>query len=576
MHAGFDADRHAAADAFERIRARSGDDVDLERSVAAVHDSAMAGHEAAGATVERAGDALDRDVSRGSRRRITGGNHLHHAGGFQPAAELLVEAEAAGLRAVAEIEPRFHFHLQDEGSGGDRHDGFRGWGRRTIAANLPSAHRNPDNAQMSDSLQDWLAHLQRQHPTAIELGLERVREVAVRMQLAKPASCVITVGGTNGKGSTVAFIEAIARAAGLHVGAYTSPHLLRYNERVRIDGVDAGDADLVAAFEAIEVARGDISLTYFEVGTLAALWLFARAELDLAILEVGLGGRLDAVNIVDPDVAVITTVDLDHMDWLGEDREDIGVEKAGIARAWKPLVLGDDEPPSSVLRRAYAIGASALRMGCDFFVDRMTEGDGWQWREPGFILDLPLPALAAPVQLRNAAVAIAALRASPLEIPDAAWAQGIAAARLPGRLQRLDCAGVEYRLDVGHNPQAAQALADWLQGQSKQGRVHAVFAALADKDVAGVTAALASHIDHWHLAGLDVEGRAQDVDALAARVNLPGATRHADVAAALEHVRSIAVAGDRVLVFGSFHTVEASLHALHSADCREAGSPAPV
>ncbi|MBW8823053.1 MAG: bifunctional tetrahydrofolate synthase/dihydrofolate synthase [Xanthomonadales bacterium] len=434
--------------------------------------------------------------------------------------------------------------------------------------------------RMSDSLQDWLARLQHRHPTAIELGLERVRAVAERMHLPKPAGCVITVGGTNGKGSTVAFIEAIARAAGLRVGAYTSPHLLRYNERVRIDGVDAGDAGLVAAFEAVEAARGDISLTYFETGTLAALWLFAREKLDLAILEVGLGGRLDAVNIIDPDVAVITTVDLDHMDWLGEDREDIGVEKAGIARAWKPLVLGDDEPPSSVLRHAYAIGASALRMGCDFFVDRAVDVDdasvGWQWREPGFILDLPMPELAAPVQLRNAATAIAALRASPLEIPGAAWARGIACARLPGRLQRLDGGEIEYRLDVGHNPQAAQALAEWLRNQPKQGRVHAVYAALADKDVEGVTAALASLVDHWHLAGLDVEGRAQDAEALAARVRLPGATLNADVATALRRVQAIAAPGDRVLVFGSFHTVEAALHALHSAGCREVGSPAPV
>ncbi len=427
---------------------------------------------------------------------------------------------------------------------------------------------------MSDSLQDWLARLQRQHPTAIELGLERVGAVAARMQLEKPAPCVITIGGTNGKGSTVAFIEAIARAAGLRVGAYTSPHLLRYNERVRIDGVDASDAGLVAAFEAVEAARGDISLTYFEAGTLAALWLFARAGLDLAILEVGLGGRLDAVNIVDPDVAVITTVDLDHMDWLGEDREDIGVEKAGIARAWKPLVLGDDEPPSSVLRRAYAIGASALRMGCDFFVDR--DDDGWRWREPGFILDLPLPELVAPVQLRNAAVAIAALRASPLEIPGSAWAQGIASARVPGRLQRLECDGIEYRLDVGHNPQAAKALAEWLRDQPKRGQVHAVYAALADKDVEGVTSALAPEIDRWHLAALDVENRAQDADVLATRANLPAATRHADVAAALSHVQSLAKAGDRVLVFGSFHTVEAALHALRSAGCREVDGAAPV
>ncbi|HET7126934.1 MAG TPA: Mur ligase family protein, partial [Lysobacter sp.] len=254
------------------------------------------------------------------------------------------------------------------------------------------------------TLDDWLARLERQHPRAIDLGLERVREVAQRMRLGRPARCVITVGGTNGKGSTVAFIEAIARASTLRVGAYTSPHLLAYNERVRIDGRDVGDDELVEAFEAVEAARGDTSLTYFEHGTLAALWLFERAELDLAVLEVGLGGRLDAVNIVDADVAVVTTVDIDHVDWLGGEREAIGFEKAGIARAWKPLVLGEDDPPASVLRHAYAIGASAIRANCDFLFETI-DAAHWRWREPGFELTLPMPRLSAPAQVRNAATA---------------------------------------------------------------------------------------------------------------------------------------------------------------------------
>jgi len=228
---------------------------------------------------------------------------------------------------------------------------------------------------MPRTLADWLEYIERQHPKSIDMGLERVREVAARMELERPAEWVITVAGTNGKGSTVAFLEAIAREAGWSVGAYTSPHLLAYNERVRIDGRDAEDADLVAAFEAVEAARGGTLLTYFEYGTLAALWLFQRAGLELAILEVGLGGRLDATNLVDPDVAVVTTVDLDHQDWLGEDRESIGLEKAGIARAWKPLVLGDDDPPASVLRHAYAIGASAIRAGCDFFFEAINPSD---------------------------------------------------------------------------------------------------------------------------------------------------------------------------------------------------------
>src|SRR3546814_877235 len=357
---------------------------------------------------------------------------------------------------------------------------------------------------MPDTLPDWLAWIERQHPRSIDMALERVREVAARMGLARPARHVITVRGTNGKGptvsfieaiareaggkvgafpsqhtpaynprvlhvghetavasqfaayaaghrhvitvggtnakcSTVAFIEASARAAGWKVGAYTSPHLLAYNERVRIDGHDADDASLVAAFEAVEAARigaggdgdgrDDIPLTYFEYGTLAALWLFERSALDLAVLEIGLGGRLDAVNVVDPDVAMITTVDLDHQDWLGDDRELIGFEKAGIARPWKPLVLGETDPPSSVLRHAYAIGASAWRIDNDFFFERV-DADRWRWREVGCELDLPLPALAAPVQLRNAATAIAALRALDATIPDAAWAEEIGRAHV--------------------------------------------------------------------------------------------------------------------------------------------------
>jgi dihydrofolate synthase/folylpolyglutamate synthase len=262
---------------------------------------------------------------------------------------------------------------------------------------------------MTRTLADWLAYIEQQHPKPIAMGLERVRDVAARMRIGKPGKRVITVGGTNGKGSTVAFIEAIACAHGWKVGAYTSPHLLAYNERVRIDGADATDAELIAGFDAVDAARGETPLTYFEYGTLCALWLFARAKLDLVVLEVGLGGRLDAVNIVDADVAVITTVDLDHQDWLGNDTEAIGFEKAGIARPFKPLILADDDPPASVLRHAYAIGAQAWRIGCDFFAEPI-DGLRWRWREVGCVIELPLPLLTAPVQLRNAAIAQAALR----------------------------------------------------------------------------------------------------------------------------------------------------------------------
>ncbi|MFT4197105.1 MAG: bifunctional tetrahydrofolate synthase/dihydrofolate synthase, partial [Pseudoxanthomonas sp.] len=382
---------------------------------------------------------------------------------------------------------------------------------------------------MSANLATWLEWIERQHSRSIDMGLERVRAVAARMGLGRPARRVIVVAGTNGKGSTVAFVEAIARAAGWRVGTYTSPHLHRYNERVRIDGAEAGDAALVEAFEAVEAARlspspaASIPLTYFEYGTLAALWLLQRSDLDLAVLEVGLGGRLDAVNLVDADVAVITTVDLDHQDWLGADREAIGAEKAGIARAWKPLVLGETDPPSSVLRHAYRIGANAVRLGSDFFGERLPEG-GWRWREVGAQLDLPPPPLDAPAQLDNAATAIAALRALDVDPPEAAFAAGIAAARLPGRLQRFERDGVEIRVDVGHNPQAARALTGFLRAQPR--RTLAVYAALADKDAAAVVAELEGQVAQWFLADLETDTpRGQDAQALARRLAGSAAAR---------------------------------------------------
>ena len=457
----------------------------------------------------------------------------------------------------------------------------------------------------SRDLPAWLAYIEQQHPKSIDMGLDRVREVAERLSLGKPSTRVITVGGTNGKGSTVAFIEAIARATGWKVGAYTSPHLLRYNERVRIDGVEVDDASLVDAFEAVEAARlsssplgsgvgvrvgrsvrvsdsdatpsppnpplegegSGLPLTYFEFGTLAALWLFERAGLDLAVLEIGLGGRLDAVNIVDPDVAVITTVDLDHTDWLGNDREAIGTEKAGIARAWKPLVLGEVDSPSSVLRHAYAIGANALRLGSDFFHEPI-DNQRWRWREVGAELELPAPALSAPSQRANAATAIAALRALPGEpVRDEAFAEGVASAALPGRLQRLERDGVEVVLDVGHNPQAARELAAWLQAHPIAGATRVVFAALADKDVRSVVDAFASAPLPWFLAGLSSGPRSQTAEQLAARLDdtiAVVASLHDDVDDALRAALAASSAGDRVLVFGSFHTVADAMRILHS------------
>ncbi len=420
---------------------------------------------------------------------------------------------------------------------------------------------------MERTLAEWLEHIEQQHPKGIALGLDRTRAVADRLKIGKPATHVITVGGTNGKGSTVAFVEAIARSAGWRVGAYTSPHLLRYNERVRIDGVEADDAQLVAAFEAVESSRAGTELTYFEFGTLAALWLFVQADLDLAVLEVGLGGRLDAVNIIDPDVAVITTVDIDHVDWLGSDRESIGFEKAGIARAWKPLVLGEVDSPASVLRHAYAIGANAIRLGSDFFHESI-DRERWRWREVGTELELPNPTLAAPVQRINAATAIAALRALPAHMPLAAFAEGVASARIQGRLQPFRFHARQVMVDVAHNPQAARALASWLQDEPVQGRTLAVFAALADKDVVGVAEALAAQVDRWFLASLDVGSeRSQSAVELAARLSgtaAAGGSRHATVSQAIEAAREAAHEDDRILVFGSFHVAAEAMTLLHS------------
>jgi dihydrofolate synthase / folylpolyglutamate synthase len=424
---------------------------------------------------------------------------------------------------------------------------------------------------MARTLAEWLAYQEHVNPHSVELGLDRVREVWRRMGAPPPAPSVITVGGTNGKGSAVAFLEAMLAAAGLRVGSFTSPHLLDYNERVRIDGANADDAALVASFERIEAARGAgqgdaVSLTYFEFGTLAALDLFARAGLDVAILEVGLGGRLDAVNIIDADVAIVTTVDLDHMDWLGPDRDSIGREKAGIARAGRPVIVGEIDPPAGLLDALAARAAQVERAGIDFHIERHV--GGWYWRHrDGSAMELPDPALAAPVQFANAAAAIGALRA--LFVGDAsitpkdfyaAVTAGLKTVRVPARLQSLG-GDPALIVDVGHNPQAARALAEWLDAQPA-GHVHAVYGALADKDVAGVISALGHRIDHWHLAGLEqATPRGLPVTELAAilQQTLPQASfdAHVDVASALAAAQVAARPGERILAFGSFFVASA-------------------
>jgi dihydrofolate synthase/folylpolyglutamate synthase len=414
------------------------------------------------------------------------------------------------------------------------------------------------------TLAEWLDYQQHVHALGVDMGLDRVRAVWQRMGAPAIARRVITVGGTNGKGSTAAFLEAMLAAAGQRVGCYTSPHLLRYNERIRLAGTDATDAMLIESFERIELARGDITLTYFEFGTLAALDLFARADLDVAVLEVGLGGRLDAVNIIDAHAVIITTVDLDHVEWLGPDRDSIGREKAGIARRDRPAIVGETEPPQGLLEALAKQGAHVERAGHDFYVER--EGNRWRWHHrDGTVLNLPAPELAAPVQYANAAAAIAALHAvqavNPVELERAA-ALGMHFPRAPARLQSLG-GDPALIVDVGHNPQAARALADWLDAQ-RGGRVHAVYGALADKDVGGVMTALGSRIAHWHLASLEEDtprGLSASVLAGVLRQVLPRAnfSTHDNVHQALAAARAAARRGERILAFGSFFVASAVL-----------------
>ncbi|MBK9131298.1 MAG: bifunctional tetrahydrofolate synthase/dihydrofolate synthase [Gammaproteobacteria bacterium] len=421
-----------------------------------------------------------------------------------------------------------------------------------------------------DTLDAWLAWLEGLHPRSIELGLERVRRVAAALGFDAALPCpVVTVAGTNGKGSSVALLEAILSAAGYRVATYTSPHLLRYNERVRVGGREAGDAELCAAFERVDRARGDVSLTYFEFGTLAALDHFTRARPDVAVLEVGMGGRLDAVNLVDPDVALVTGIAIDHVDWLGPDREAIGAEKAGIFRCGRPAVCGDPDPPRSLVAAAAAVGAGLHRIGRDFGYEAAAgAGGAWSWWGGGIRREaLPAPALAGGFQYRNAAGALMALRLleDRLDVGRAALEEGLRSVSLAGRFQCLLVDGVPCILDVAHNLEGAQALARTLAERPVPGRTLAVAAILGDKDIDGMISSLAGMVDAWYLGALTVE-RAAPVERLRAGILLhapeAGVSVCADPPAAVRAARSAARSGDRIVVFGSFYTVGAVMRAL--------------
>lgn len=420
-------------------------------------------------------------------------------------------------------------------------------------------------------LSDWLAWQETLHPSTIDLGLERLNRTLLALGWRRPNCPVITVGGTNGKGSCVALLNRILGEAGYRVGTFTSPHLLEYNERITLAGREVSDASLMAAFERIDAARGADTLTFFEFNALAALLVFETACLDIIILEVGLGGRLDAVNVVDADVALVTSIALDHCDWLGPDVESIGREKAGIFRAGRPAVFGALDMPNSIAEVAQTVDARLLRAGRDFTYTK--SGEHWSWRGNRQQWDdLPPPALSGDVQYDNASAVLAALEnlADRVPVNRDAIVRGLQSVRLAGRFQTFQRGGIEWIVDVAHNPAAARVLAQTLilkPPSSAGARTFAVCGVLGDKDIEGVAAELRDSFAQWVIVK-PASARALDENVLADRIRrcgVPVATVAPTVAAGCEAARALAQPGDRVVAFGSFLTAGPALEWLRIA-----------
>ncbi|WP_394251725.1 bifunctional tetrahydrofolate synthase/dihydrofolate synthase [Vibrio profundi] len=401
--------------------------------------------------------------------------------------------------------------------------------------------------QATSSLEMWLDYLTNIHTSAIDLGLDRVQAVATKANLTKPAKHIITVAGTNGKGSTCALMEAILLDAGYSVGVYSSPHLIRYNERVRINGQDLPDVKHTQAFDFIEKERGDISLSFFEYGTLAALRLFQTEQVDVVLLEVGLGGRLDATNIVDHDVSVITSLAVDHVDWLGDDINVIGFEKAGIYRSGKPAICGQPKPPATVAAHADDIKAEFYQVGIQYTYE--VTGSKWNWNSGAFQLtDLPLPNLPLP----NAATALMALGTSELDISDVNVVNGLKNAFLPGRMQKIS-ERPTIILDVAHNPHSAEYFVEQISEKYSGKSVHMVMAMLHDKDIPATLDVLFPIATQCYPASLSGP-RAASAEELVK--SLPADTeKYANPVEAFEAALTNASDEDVILVVGSFHTV---------------------
>lgn len=412
------------------------------------------------------------------------------------------------------------------------------------------------NSTMPRDLAGWLQYIEALHPKSISMGLDRVSQVKERLGLT-PNFPLIIVGGTNGKGSTCAMLESIYHQAGYRVAAYSSPHLLRYNERVRVNANEVSDDDLVEAFQAVEEARQEISLTYFEFGTLAAMWCFIKQGVEIGILEVGLGGRLDAVNVFEPNCTVVTTIDIDHIDFLGDSRESIGFEKAGIFRKGVVAICGDLSPPATLINHANTIGADLRMLNRDFSVVQAQHT--WQFHGHQSLKDLPLPALAGDFQLQNAACALAAIEVmqSQLPVTEEEIAAGLQSVKLPGRFQVIGSAPTVI-LDVTHNPHAAHALVNNLRDAPTIGKTFAVFSMVADKDIEGVVAAVAPCIDAWYISAVQ-HSRAASSEYLIEIFEKTGVKQEvfcfANLDSAYEQACLDAGKNDRIIVFGSFFTV---------------------
>jgi dihydrofolate synthase/folylpolyglutamate synthase len=411
--------------------------------------------------------------------------------------------------------------------------------------------------QLPTNLAAWLDYIEALHPKSIAMGLDRVNVVKQRLNL-NPQFPIVIVAGTNGKGSTCAMLEHIYHAAGYSVGSYSSPHLLRYNERVRLNSQEVSDEDLVKAFVAVEQARQDTELTYFEYGTLAAVWHLMQKQVDIAILEVGLGGRLDAVNVFEPDSTIVTSIDLDHMEFLGDTRECIGAEKAGVFRANIPAICGDENPPNSLIEYANRIGAPLKLIGRDFKVE--ADKESWTYRADQFSIEhMPMPALIGDFQLNNAACVLTTIQSLQhlLPVQVDAIETGLKTVKLAGRFQSWSN-NPDIILDVAHNPHAAKSLAINLKQSRHQGKTIAVFAMLADKDITGVIQALSSEIDAWYVSTIDnIRGAAASSLSKMILDTLPSAEVKIfnQVVDAFHQACIDANENDRIITLGSFFTV---------------------